>query len=392
MRSKIKLSGDCNADIQMLIRECKTNNQICYHIGKNQNIIKYLEAMTGLNGPVMVLFYHYKEGIKDIPKCICGKDRQYHCYGYRPTCGDRKCQSEVREISKKATCMEKYGVEFVTQLDSMKERSKEALMLKYGVDNATKSPEVIDKRRRSNLQKYGVTDTLMLKSVRGNEKVRGLEFIQKGLPTGFKILKNDNTYYSISCPKNHKFTISKHVLFLRKKHNTELCSFCLEYIGSKGEQDVFSYISSIYSGNISRSNRTLIKPFELDMVIDELKICIEFNGDYWHSDKIVEDQYYHLNKLNMCLLKGYKLLQIRENDWNKNSEVIKRKLYNIINGIVDMNDFEVVDGKLRLDLSWYDDRLISEDKLVDVTLPQLIKVGQYNQWNCGYKNYTITDR
>ena len=112
MRSKIKLSGDCNADIQMLIRECKTNNQICYHIGKNQNIIKYLEAMTGLNGPVMVLFYHYKEGIKDIPKCICGKDRQYHCYGYRPTCGDRKCQSEVREISKKATCMEKYGVEF----------------------------------------------------------------------------------------------------------------------------------------------------------------------------------------------------------------------------------------------------------------------------------------
>lgn len=26
----------------------------------------------------MESFYHYKEGIKDIPKCIFGKNRKYH--------------------------------------------------------------------------------------------------------------------------------------------------------------------------------------------------------------------------------------------------------------------------------------------------------------------------
>lgn len=390
MRTKIKLSGDPIVDFKILQTECTNINQICYHIKKNQYLIDYLKTTTGLNNvPVVVLFYHFKENIKEIPTCMCGENRKYHCDGYRPTCGRMKCQSISREESKKKFCIEHYGVEYVTQLDSMKENSKKTLMNLYGVDNITKLPKIIKRRKENNFKKYGVSDPIMLKSIRGDDSKRGLDKIQSGLPDGYKILESDkNTTYKLSCPKDHKFHITKYTLSNRKLDNIEICNQCNEYIGSNGEQDLYNYISSIYFGDISRSNRKLIKPLEIDMVIEDIKLCIEFNGDYWHSTKIVEDQYYHINKLNMCLLKGYKLIQIRENDWNQNKEVIKKKLYNLINNIFDINDFTIFDNKLKIDLSWYDDRAINEYPILeDNNLPQLIKVGQYYQWGCGYKIY-----
>lgn len=393
MRTKIKLTGNPIEDLEILTTECTNNNQICYHIKNNQSIIDYLKTTTGLNNvPVVVLFYHFKEGIKEIPKCVCGKDRKYHCDGYRPTCSKQKCQSIVREESKKKFCMDNYGVEFVTQLESMKEKSKISCLEKFGVDNCTKSPDIIRKRSDNNLIKYGVTNPIMLKSVRGDDAGRGISKIQDGLPSGYKVLESDRTTtYKLSCPKGHIFNISKYTLSNRKIDGIEICNQCNEYVGSNGEQDLYNYVSSIYSGSISRSNRSLIKPFELDMILDDIKLCIEFNGDYWHSTNIVEDQYYHVNKLNLCLLRGYKLIQVRENDWNLNKDKIKQKIFNLINNIFDINDFDIQDSRLKIDLSWYDDRIINEKyELSENLIPQLIKVGQYNQWDCGYKIYKLT--
>jgi very-short-patch-repair endonuclease len=245
----------------------------------------------------------------------------------------------------------------------------------------------IKKRKENNFKKYGVTDPIVLKSVRGkktSDADRGLIKIQEGLPNGYNILENiDGIYFKLKCEKNHIFEISKYSLSHKKIGNIELCNLCNEYVGSNGEHEVYEYISTIYDKKIIRSDRKLIKPFEIDMILEDIKICIEFNGDYWHSVKINDDMYYHLNKLNMCLSKGYKLFQIRENDWNKNKDEIKRKLFNIINNIIDYKDFDIRNGLYHMDLSWYDDRIVKEE--LEVKLPVLIKVGQYEQWDCGYK-------
>lgn len=127
------------------------------------------------------------------------------------------------------------------------------------------------------------------------------------------------------------------------------------------------------------------------MVLEEIKLCIEFNGDYWHSTKVNDDMYYHLNKLNMCLARGYKLIQIRESDWNRNKEEIKRKLFNLVNNIIDLNDFNIEDDKMVLDLSWYDDRLVIDKEPIDIKIPVLVESGQYMTWNCGYKIFDISN-
>jgi hypothetical protein len=77
--------------------------------------------------------------------------------------------------------------------------------------------------------------------------------------------------------------------------------------------------------NIIKNDRTIIYPLELDIVIPELKIAIEYNGVYWHSDKF-KDKFYHINKTNAAKAKGYQLIQIFEDEWLYNQEVVKSML------------------------------------------------------------------
>jgi hypothetical protein len=402
-KSKVILEGETPQEkIKSLFKQCSNNNQICYHIKRNIELVYFLENKTKLKDkPVAVLLYHYKNNIKHIPKCICGKYRRYHCWGYRPTCSDKKCQNIVREKSKREFCLKNYGVEFVTQLESMKAKSKETLLDRYGVDNITKLPDVIKRRKKNNLTKYGVTDPIMLASFRGDENKRGFDKIQDGLPKGYKYIRTINPsidnnfkksyYYELVCPNGHTFNIIKGLVYSRKRDNIEICNQCNTSIGSNGEQQLYDYISSIYDGNISRSNRKLIAPYEIDIVLTDLRICIEFNGDYWHSVSVNNDKFYHLNKMIMCRERGYDLLQIRESDWNINKEEIKRKLFNKINNIYDKNDLNINGEYLIFDLSWYDSRII--DDLKDIQYenfePKLIESGQYKQWDCGYITFKI---
>lgn len=66
--------------------------------------------------------------------------------------------------------------------------------------------------------------------------------------------------------------------------------------------------------DIVRSDRTQIKPKELDIWIPSKNIAIEFNGLYWHSEKF-KHKHYHLEKYRACKKRGIRLLQIWEDDW-----------------------------------------------------------------------------
>ena len=71
---------------------------------------------------------------------------------------------------------------------------------------------------------------------------------------------------------------------------------------------------------VQQSNRKLIKPLELDLLIKEKKIAIEYNGIRWHSEKFGKDKHYHKNKTNLCKQQNYRLIHIWEDDFLKNPE------------------------------------------------------------------------
>lgn len=83
---------------------------------------------------------------------------------------------------------------------------------------------------------------------------------------------------------------------------------------SKAENTIVSHIKSL-GLEVQQSNRSLISPYELDIIIPEKKIAIEYNGIRWHSEKFGKDKYYHKNKTNLCKDKGYRLIHIWEDDF-----------------------------------------------------------------------------
>ena len=73
------------------------------------------------------------------------------------------------------------------------------------------------------------------------------------------------------------------------------------------------------------SERSILDSLELDIYIPSKNIAIEYNGIYWHSE-LYRDSKYHYNKWKACKDKGIQLIQIWEDEWNRNPEQIKRML------------------------------------------------------------------
>jgi transposase len=116
----------------------------------------------------------------------------------------------------------------------------------------------------------------------------------------------------------------------RHLHDIKLV-FPKQHISSPHKK-IVDEISKIYNGKIVINDRELIKPYELDIYLPELEVGIEYNGLYWHSTKF-KDQYYHVEKLDMCKNKGVRLIQIWEHHMLDKPHVV----LDIINHMLGVN-------------------------------------------------------
>ena len=101
---------------------------------------------------------------------------------------------------------------------------------------------------------------------------------------------------------------------------------------SRVEKNFGEWLTSITSLPPETSKRTLITPYELDFYIAELKVAIEFNGDYWHSDEFLlknhglTSEEYHTMKAERCAELGIQLLFVWESDWMNKQEDCKKAI------------------------------------------------------------------
>ena len=115
---------------------------------------------------------------------------------------------------------------------------------------------------------------------------------------------------------------------------------CPKCSGSKMEENLAQLIKTILPENttIIRNDRKLIKPYELDILIPSLNIAFEFNGDYWHSDKVIRknrpqfssSKQFDNFKKQECEKQGIKLFFIRERQWANNYDKTVEKVKRII--------------------------------------------------------------
>jgi hypothetical protein len=152
-----------------------------------------------------------------------------------------------------------------------------------------------------------------------------------------KLIHGDSYIYSesiyISAHDNIDIICKKHGKFTQKAYshlNGRGCAKCRGRYSSKQEKEVMSYIKSIYDAEVLENDRDILGGKELDIVIPEKKIAIEYCGLYWHSEMKGVNRNYHLDKLNGCRNKGYRLITIFSDEWILKRGIVESKIKSIL--------------------------------------------------------------
>ena len=225
-------------------------------------------------------------------------------------------QSDIIKEKIKKTNIEKLGVEYPTQSHEVREKCKVTCQNNYGVDNPMKNQVIVDKARWTKN-----------KNARINYYERMIRICERKHVTPLFNKENyldiNNICFDFECDICKKrFSLSNIQVSMYPR-----CLECFPLNRSNFETEFNGWLSSIYEGDISINNREIIKPKEIDIYIPEHKLGIELNGDYWHSDKIM-DKKYHINKTNDALNNGVSLIHILETEYINKSDIIHSMISN----------------------------------------------------------------
>lgn len=255
-------------------------------------------------------------------------------------------QNDKIRKKQRATMLEKYGAEYTLSSDILSTKVGNTLMEKYGVDCIGKSQEAHEHAKTTSIAKYGFssyskTDEFKNKSSKqnrekgyallerwknhvvplfGKEEYEGLQGIHYGKKYKWKCVKCGN-----------EFEFESHSTGIHEELGKcfPACPQC-HRISSFKEGEFSDFIKSIFNGEVLERKRDVIPPYELDIYLPDKKIAFEFNGLYWHSEEKGKEECYHSNKTDMCLVKGITLVQVFEDEWAFNNEIVKDRIRSLL--------------------------------------------------------------
>lgn len=148
-----------------------------------------------------------------------------------------------------------------------------------------------------------------------------LEFVEyKGLQV-YSLIKSKNCGHTWETSLNNINT-----------GNTPItCPICVPRLRgtSRGEKEVLEYIKSIYSGWIIENDRDCIPPYELDIVLPDLGIAIEYNGAYFHSED--KNRLSLLDKTKLLYNNmEFRLIHIFDNEWEDKQDIVKSRIASLV--------------------------------------------------------------
>ena len=236
-------------------------------------------------------------------------------------------QSQVVKDKIKSTNEERYGVECTFQSESVKEKIRETNRKNWGVDYPMMSRDFVEQVKKHNVEVFGVGNLATKDSY---DKMLMNEFdVPMFTLEEYADRKSSSDLLKFKCLKCGSEFMSIHD---DGKHHR--CPLCYPTNRSHAEVGVQDFIKSIYRGEIRTCDRQMIKPYEVDIHIPEVKLAFEYDGLYWHSDSDGSNRNYHLTKTELCEDKGIHLIHIFENEWLNKQDIVKSRICNLF-GVYD---------------------------------------------------------
>lgn len=212
------------------------------------------------------------------------------------------------------------------------ERTKKTNLKRYGCENVFQNEKIKEKIKKSNLKRYGVQHYNQKHFT--NIQDLNKDFILENFVKDCKFQKDEfMDYFNTSIAK---------VQEIKKEFDIQVPN---KVKNCKTQQDIFD---SINITNKILNDRSVISPYELDIVLPDYKLAIEYDGLLYHSQGISShqrfntpdfDKNYHLEKTKLCEEKSYQLLHIFEGEnidlWlsminsklNLNTKIYARKCF-----------------------------------------------------------------
>jgi hypothetical protein len=295
------------------LNHLKFQQQVWHFINKYPDIPKCAEC-----NEILKFKKSLKEGYGKYCSLLCTNKNKNHIESSKKTWLSNK--TEILDKIKKTT-LEKFGVENVFQ---DKELIKQGFNKKYNVDNVWEIEGINDKRKQSYLTKYGYNSNLNNKDTHTKTiDTKQKNFLSKYPNFTFKNYTGKTlTLNCESC--SQEYNIDRSSFRHRVLHNITPCTICNPINSGESffEKEILTFVKEIYNGFVVENDRNIINPKELDILIPDKKLAIEFNGLFWHSSEFVGYKY-HLDKTNLCKIKGVDLIHIFEDEWFHKKDIVK---------------------------------------------------------------------
>lgn len=179
----------------------------------------------------------------------------------------------------KHTCLDKYGVENILQDHNIRDRIKQTNLDKYGVENVLSSKAIQNKIKQTLMDKYGVEN--ISQSVEHRDKIKQTILERYGVKNVSQVPEiqqkvRDSFYTNGTCPTSSQQMALRDML-IGTYGNCEL-----NYPLDRCSLDCF-------------------------VLINDVKIDVEYDGYYWHKDKVDADR----RRDKFVYQNGFKILRIK---------------------------------------------------------------------------------
>ena len=248
----------------------------------------------------------------------------------------------------KQTCIERYGSECSLQNPDIREKAEQTCIERYGCRCSLQNPEIREKAAETMTKLYGseysfTSETLKAKCLKTMKERYGADNPSKKesslyssvLKARIESVKKKNyavnakalskMFIEIATPESEYPYVDSvryrcrqcGAEFESEWRNSELvrCPSCARKNWSRKEKQIVKFIASIYSGIVVENDRNVLDGKELDILVPDKNLAIEFNGSYWHSSA-VKDKNFHLMKTKACAEKGIRLIHVFEWEWD----------------------------------------------------------------------------
>ena len=247
-------------------------------------------------------------------------------------------QQQLRE----ATNLRKYGVINQGQREEVQKLAKDTMTLRYGGHNFS---HIGDRnvRDKTMLEKYGDSNAgkieiFINKAKTTNNRKYGRDHIkQQHISTEALAVLNDKDWL-IEQHINLKKTLTQIAEEVGVDMTTVMNRMRAvgidthHFFQSYEENQLFDYVMSLVPQDTPflRNVRSIIAPYELDIVFPTLNVAIEYCGLYYHTTAAGKTRSYHKTKWQMCNDLGIRLITIFSDEWLHKRKIVEAKLANIL--------------------------------------------------------------